>query len=135
MSTSQKAASQRIGDMRATYDGGSMRGRHGQGREREELKSRGPRDGIQTCKLIHGGSGNAEHQCDRVRERSFLLVARAWASGGKRNKRENQRGERAKLRVCTVGFLAPCVSVHCLQHASNRQAAVEVRVVLFKPEL
>ncbi len=74
-----------------------MRGRHGQGGEREELKkSRGPRDGIQTCELM--------------RLRSCLLVARAWASGGKRNKRENQRGERAKLRVCTVGVLAPCVS-------------------------
>ena len=80
-----------------------MRGRYGQGREREELKSRGPRDGIQTCELMHGGSGNAEHQCDRVRLRSCLLVARAWLRGESANKGETQRGERAKLRVCTVG--------------------------------
>ena len=83
---------------RVTYDGArwidERRGRHGQGREREELKSRGPRGGIRIRRWMHGGSGNAgagtqQHQCARVSEVACWLRVHGLRVGSATNGKTN----------------------------------------------
>jgi hypothetical protein len=99
-----------------TARGGSMRGRHGQGGEREELKSRGPRGGIQTRKLMHGGSGNgnagAEMQQHQVRSSALAKLLAGCACMGfgweAQPTRKLNVGEGQSCGSVQLG-IAPCV--------------------------